>query len=64
MFGSNLNLLFYFCFLNVIIKFSTNPNLTHVKKLLYIYIYIYLSISFHPNGRFSSFFVFNNLNLN
>jgi len=43
-FESNPNLLFifsfYLCFLNLIIKSGTNPNLTCVKKFIYIYIYI------------------------
>jgi hypothetical protein len=66
-FGSNPNLLFifnfYLCFPNLIIKFSTNPNLTHVKKLvkLFIYLFIYIIIiffNFHLNGRFSSLYFY------
>jgi hypothetical protein len=45
-FGSNLNLLFifnfYLCSPNLIIRFSTNMNLKHVKKLIQIFAYLLL----------------------
>jgi len=53
-FKSNPNLLFifYFHFFNLIIRFSTNPNLTCGKKII-IYFILYFSIfikveGFHP----------------
>jgi hypothetical protein len=52
-FRFNPNLLFilniYFCFLNLIIRFSTNLNLTRVKILIKI-----IFFNFHPSWRCSS----------